>query len=195
MGAIDYTGDPRAVLCHANPYHDPKTGKFTTKIGGVVSRLGAGKYQNLDGTLTAKGEARFAAEKRRNALKKKENRVKDVEDLKDPVRWDQEDTENVKNLSDSAKKLTDEIANLIGVTQSTSKSKIDLSTMTDAELRERINRIKMEDEYRKLMTSNQTVDRGRNEIKQILSTAGSALATTSSAVALALAIKKLRAFG
>lgn len=37
---IDYTGDPRAVLLHFNPNHDPKTGKFSSnRAAGLASKV------------------------------------------------------------------------------------------------------------------------------------------------------------
>lgn len=48
-------------------------------------KWGVRRYQNKDGSLTPKGEARYDRDKRENAAKKKENRI----DLSqpDPKRW------------------------------------------------------------------------------------------------------------
>ena len=35
MDDMNYTNDPRAVLIHFNPNHDPRTGRFTSNMGGV----------------------------------------------------------------------------------------------------------------------------------------------------------------
>ena len=54
-------------------------------------KWGVRRYQNKDGSLTPKGEARYDRDKRENAAKKKENRI----DLSqpDPKRWAKEDLE------------------------------------------------------------------------------------------------------
>ena len=84
MNDIDYTGDPRAVLIHFNPNHDPKTGQFSKKRGGNPFpryndkriRTGKDRYVYDDGSLTPEGEKRYSAELRKNKLKKKDQRVK-----------------------------------------------------------------------------------------------------------------------
>ena len=37
MDDIDYNGDPRAILCHYNKNHDPKTGRFTSSETGILA--------------------------------------------------------------------------------------------------------------------------------------------------------------
>lgn len=36
MSGIHYTNDPRSVLIHFNPNHDPDNGQFTDKKGDVL---------------------------------------------------------------------------------------------------------------------------------------------------------------
>lgn len=68
---------------------------------------------------------------------------------------------------------------------------VDLSSMTDKELQQRINRLNMEQTYRRL-TASDDVSRGRQFAEDVLAVGGSALAVTSSALAIALSIKQLR---
>lgn len=68
---------------------------------------------------------------------------------------------------------------------------VDLSSMTDKELQQRINRLNMEQTYRRL-TATDDVPRGRQFAEDVLAVGGSALAVTSSALAIALSIKQLR---
>lgn len=177
-------------LAHFNPNHDPSTGQFAKKAGGAISkRFGKRKYENPDGTLTKKGKERFESEKKRNALKKKENRVKDEDDLKDPSRWSREDTENRKEVVDATSKLVKNLQDIDSSIKPKKKS-FDLSSMSDADLRSQINRLNMERQYADLMNS-ETTSKGRERVKSILSAAGQALAVTSSALGIALSIKKL----
>ena len=68
---------------------------------------------------------------------------------------------------------------------------VDLSSMTDKELQQRINRLNMEQQYQRLTSSNET-SKGRQFVDDVLSVGGSALAVTSSALAIALSIKQLK---
>jgi len=191
--SLDYTGDPRAVLIHFNPNHDPKTGQFAKK--GVGIRLGAKRYTNPDGSLNEKGMTRYEAEIKKNKLKKKDQRVKDddVERvLKDPNRWDREDTEGYQKISEAGEKLVRSASDIERLTRPKAK-KFDLSNMTDAELRSQINRWQMEDTYSRLASERAgTISKGRKMVQDVLDVAGPTLAVTSSALAIAVAIKKLK---
>lgn len=203
MNDIDYTGDPRAVLIHFNPNHDPKTGQFSKKRGGNPFpryndkriRAGKDKYVYDDGSLTPEGEKRYAAEIRKNKLKKKDQRVKDedVETvLKDPNRWAREDTEEWKKISETGEKLVRSASDIERLTRPKAK-KFDLSNMSDAELRSQINRWQMEDTYSRLKSERtEEVSKGRKAVQNVLEYAGPALALTSSALAIAVSIKKLK---
>ena len=189
MKNIDYGDDPRSVLCHANPYHDPDTGQFTTSSGGRKIK----KYVNPDGSLTKAGKARYEEEKRRNRLKKKDNQVKDETDLLDPVLWDIQDTERQKGVIDASSKMVSTLqeANRDLPTGNRFKN-LDLSKMSDADLRQRLNRLQTEAAYKNALANANPVKTGRDYLNDTLKYAGSALAITSSALGIALAIKELR---
>lgn len=190
---FDYIDDPRAVLIHFNPNHDPRTGQFAKKSGGI--RLGAKRYTNPDGSLNEKGMARYESEIKKNRLKKKDQRVKPEDEetvLKDPNRWDREDTEVLQKVSEAGEKLVRSASDIEKLTRPKAK-KFDLSNMTDAELRAQINRWQMEDTYSRLASDRaSTVSKGRKMVQDALDIAGPTLAVTSSALAIAVAIKKLK---
>ena len=71
------------------------------------------------------------------------------------------------------------------------RSKMDLSNMTDKEMRDQINRAVLERQYSD-MFAPQKVSRGREFANNVLNVAGSALAVTSSALGVALAIQQLK---
>ncbi len=176
-------------LAHFNPNHDPDSGQFAKKAGIAISkRFGKRKYENPDGTLTKKGEERFESEKKRNALKKKENRVKDEESLRDPSRWSSEDTAHRKETVDSASRLVKTIQDINDSPKN--KKKFDLSSMSDNELRSYINRKNLERQYTEIKNS-ETTSKGRERLDTILTRAGQVLAIGSSALGIALAIKKM----
>lgn len=191
MESIDYTNDPRSILIHAggNPYHDPKTGMFTTASGSFGTR----KYVNPDGTLTKRGQERFEEEKRRNRRKKKDDRVKDENDLLDPKLWSRQDTERQKGVVDSASKMVTTLKDANRDLPKNDKfKKMDLSDMSDTELRQRLTRLQTEAAYKNALANANTVKTGREYVDDVLKYAGSAVAITSSALGIALAIKQLR---
>jgi hypothetical protein len=69
-------------------------------------------------------------------------------------------------------------------------SRKDLSSMSDQELKERVNRMNMEQQY-SMLSSNNT-SKGQTYVKNMLEVAGSVLAIASSAVAIAISIKQLK---
>ena len=75
------------------------------------------------------------------------------------------------------------------IKNATRTKKVDLSSMSDQELRERVNRMDLEQQYSNL--KKETVSKGRANASQILDVAGSVLAAGASATALALSIYKM----
>ena len=71
------------------------------------------------------------------------------------------------------------------------KQKMDLSKMSDQQMRNEINRALLEKQYNDMFAPQQ-VSKGREFTKKTLEYAGTALGVTSSALGIALAIKELR---
>lgn len=63
-------------------------------------------------------------------------------------------------------------------------------TMTDQELRERVNRLNMEQQYARL--SAEQMNAGRVNVDKVLAEVGTVVAITNSALAIALAVQKLK---
>lgn len=161
--------------------------------GVLGMKWGTRRYQNKDGTLTPKGTARYERDKRENASKKKDNRI-DVSSP-DPKRWAKEDMERSKKVIDTSSDLVKLAKNVEQETRTTVKKKrLDLSSMTDKEMREQINRELLEQQYDKLFNkeSPETISRGRRALADTLEIAGDVLAVGSSSLAIALAIKELK---
>lgn len=156
-------------------------------------KWGVRRYQNKDGSLTSKGEARYDRDKRENAAKKKENRI----DLSqpDPKRWAKEDLERTKRTVDASANLAKELKKLDeSTTSKPTPKRMDLSKMSDKEMRDQINRELLERQYNQLFTEVPAaqVSKGREALKTTLEVAGSVLAIGSSALGIALAIKELK---
>lgn len=159
-------------------------------------RWGIRRYQNKDGSLTAAGQKRYDRDIRENNAKKKDNRIKDLEETgPDPKRWVKEDLKRSKDVVDTNATLVKELKKIEESTTSKPKAKrLNLENMSDKELRDKINRELLEQQYNKLFAdiSPAQVSRGREILRNTLETAGSVLAITGSALSVALAIKELR---
>lgn len=95
--------------------------------------------------------------------------------------------ESVKAVQ-TAKRMSDE-----SIRDGVKKGKLDLSKMTDKEMRDKINRELLERQYNSLFAPDiDTVTKGQKALNTTLTVAGSVLATASSALAIALAIKNLK---
>ena len=70
--------------------------------------------------------------------------------------------------------------------------KKDYSYLSDQELRDRINRLQLEDNYGRLTGDTKYVKSGSEKAREILQTVGSVLAVSGSAVGLAYTIRKMR---
>lgn len=151
-------------------------------------KWGVRRYQNKDGTLTDAGQRRYARDQRENAGKKKGERVGQA----DPNRWVREDLQRTKKLTDESSSLTNALkkANDSAI-KNKPRNRMDLSKMSDKEMREKINRELLERQYNDVFNP-QKVSKGRERVSKTLETAGTVLAVTSSALGIALAIKELK---
>ena len=162
--------------------------------GILGMKWGVRRYQNKDGSLTAAGEARYNKEVTKNNLKKKKDRAEESS-LKDPNRWAKEDMERTKNVVDSSSRLVQQMQNVERDTRpKPAKQRMDLSNMTDQELRQKINRELIERQYNDLFgeQSKPKISKGREYVRTTLEVTGSVLAIGSSALAIALSIKQLK---
>ena len=152
-------------------------------------KWGVRRYQNKDGSLTPAGKSRYDRDVRENNAKKKDNRI--VIDGPDAKRWAKEDLNRSKKVVDASADAVKELKSMESNSRRTSKQKLDLSKMSDQQLRERINRENLERQYND-MFAPQKVSRGRDYAVKTLEVAGSVLAIGSSALGIALAIKELK---
>ena len=112
-------------------------------------KWGVRRYQNADGSLTNAGKRRYTTDAAANAKKKKDNRLPE-ESLNDPNRWVKEDRERMKRVVDSGNQMAGNLKTLNDKSmriQARRTPKMDLSKMTDQEMREQINRAMLEKQY------------------------------------------------
>lgn len=156
-------------------------------------KWGVRRYQNADGSLTDAGKRRYSNDVAANAKKKKDNRLPE-EGLNDPNRWVKEDRERTKCVVDSGNQMAGNLKTLNDKSmriQARRTPKMDLSNMTDQEMREQINRAMLERQYDDMFNPKKVYS-GREAVSDTLEIAGSVLAITSSALGIALAIKELK---
>lgn len=167
--------------------------------GVLGMKWGRRRYQNKDGTLTSAGKKRYERDAKEKGWTMGDDGVarsggKKNRKTEDPNagRWVKEDLERSKRLADASSNMTNQLKNASNTySKNKPKQKMDLSNMTEKEMRDQINRAILERQYNDMFAPD-AVSKGRENVNRVLDYAGSALAVTSSALGIALAIKELR---
>ena len=159
--------------------------------GVLGMKWGVRRYQNRDGSLTAEGKKRYARDIAENLAKKKDSRIDTSSP--DPNRWVREDVERSKRVIDSGSDLIRQAKSIERDTSPRStKKRLNVSNMSDKELRDKINRELLERQYSDIFGEEAKVSRGRQFTRETLEIAGTALAATSSVLGIMLALKQLK---
>lgn len=170
---------------------------YLKHYGVLGMRWGVRRNLNKDGSFTSQTKLRM--NKPKSAKKMSDEELSSsVKRLNMERVHNQLSSQNRKKTkTEKAKKVVDSTSTAVGQTKSliksqTKKEKLDLSNMTDQQLRERINRTNLERQYNDMFASQATVSKGETYATKVLDVAGTALAIGSSALGIALAIKELR---
>lgn len=156
--------------------------------GVLGMKWGVRRYQNKDGTLTEAGKKRYR--KDLASLQSKGQNIDEKKFKADPDRWVREDIQSRKDLVDASAKSVRAIQE--AEKKSTPpKTRMDLSKMTDKELRDRINRELIERQYNDLFNKPK-ISKGRERVRAALEIGGTLMALTSSALGIALSINRLK---
>lgn len=137
--------------------------------GILGQKWGIRRFQNADGSLTSAGKRRY--------------------DVSTDQLTKSRDLTNAGKEAVAAGRQIMKTADTIHSRKS-SKDQVDLSSMTDKELQQKINRMNLERQYKNLTAPE--VSRGHAFLEDALSIGGSALAVTGSALSIALAVKQLK---
>ena len=156
--------------------------------GVLGMKWGVRRYH---GSLTAEGKKRYNRDIAENLAKKKDSRIDTSSP--DPNRWVREDIERSKRVIDSGSDLIRQAKSIERDTSPRStKKRLNVSNMSDKELRDKINRELLERQYSDIFGEEAKVSRGRRFTRETLEIAGTALAATSSVLGIMLSIKQLK---
>ena len=106
------------------------------------------------------------------------------------------DLQKTKKKVEAANTIVNESQNINKKVSSRKQRKIqkqqvqNAKAMTDQELRERVNRLNMEQQYARLSTEQMSA--GKVNVDRVLSEVGTVVALTNSVLAIALAVQKLK---
>lgn len=164
-------------------------------------RWGVRRYQNQDGTLTEVGRRRlFGGGKKDKGVQfdengrlgsDKSNLRKAHSKIYESVAEDNRNLSSALNSGSNIAGIGSRMAaRSAAKRRAKAMSKIDVTTMSDTELRNRINRMNMERQYKQLKAEQITT--GRDRVSSMLGTAGDILAIGASAASIAVAIYTIR---
>lgn len=162
-------------------------------------KWGVRRFQNEDGSYTAAGKRR-AKQQKAESMSDEElaARVKRLNMEKTYKKLSKESEpkstlEKSKDVVDSASSLANRLKEADRkAAASKPKPRMDLSSMSDKEMRDRINRELLERQYNDLFAQPDSVSRGRQYVSQIIDSVGTGLAIGGSALSIALAVQKLK---
>lgn len=140
-------------------------------------KWGRRRWTNSDGTLNAAGKQRYgsmAKEKRQS--EKIDNTLNKSKDI----------LNSSGNITREGSKMVDSISDI----SKASKSKKDISKMSDQELKQKVSRLNLEKQYTELSSGDRS--RGAYYVSSVLDIVGNTVAIGASAVGIAVAIRQLK---
>ena len=163
--------------------------------GIIGMRWGVRRFQNRDGTSTPAGRRR-----RRQAeptVEEKQQAIKEagINKAYKKVMFENSKIKAAKDMVDDSSKLVNQAKQMSDsyLKNSIKKEKLDLSKMSDKEMREKINRELLERQYNSLFAEEKsTASKGAEALNKTLTIASAVLTAGSTALGIALSIKQLK---
>lgn len=151
-------------------------------------KWGVRRFQNPDGSYTAAGRARYNIGGYKGTKKQKKQSNNGIKGTDRNLRA-------AKSIADDSANMSRQTANLVRRSANKARNRkqkpMDLSHMSDQELRERVNRGNLERQYTQLYGSSQ-VSSGRDHVADALDALGTGIAVAGSAASLALTIWSIK---
>lgn len=151
---------------------------------GSLTPLGKKRYQNGDGSLTERGEKRMKSE----TVGMNDDKLKQYKP--NPDKWVDDDIREVRNITNDTRQIANTMQSASKRSSGKTKQKMDLSSMTDQEMREQLNRAMLEKQYNDVFAPEQ-VNKGKERFEKFLDGTMTTLQITSSALGIALSIRAL----
>lgn len=150
-------------------------------------KWGRRRYQNADGSLTPAGKQRYGSVE--NFNKQYDTQQKAV------IAGTKKAVDGAKEINRASREMYDEYTKK---QQKKADKAVEEAVrerarkMSDQELREAVNRLNMEENYTRMMQNRERIDVGRSKASKFMDHTATALAVTSTALSIALAIKELK---
>lgn len=142
-------------------------------------KWGVRRFQNEDGSLTAKGKQRYGT-KENFEKQYPEDKKKTLGKVSSTIKKTGGAVDKLKNINDNQIRKANE-----------ARIKKDVSQMSDQELQKIVNRLNMEERYKQVMNSR-AAEEGKNKVGKILEYAGTALTVGIGAVELMIKIQEMK---
>lgn len=150
-------------------------------------KWGVRRYQNEDGSLTAKGKQRYGT---------KENFEREYpQESKKKMKKAKQEVDVYKDAAGKAQRGMEE-----GRQKKNKKQREDVDAdvreraykMSDQELRDAVNRLNMEERYAQVMRDREYVEVGKSKAEKFMDYSLTALNIASTGLAIAIAVKELK---
>ncbi len=163
--------------------------------GILGQHWGIRRFQNKDGSLTSAGRKRYAPDVSDDEKQKTVKEAALDKAYRKVVSPDKDRLGKIKNAVDQTNRLVENTqrTNAEQMRKSVRKEKLDLSKMTDQEMRTKINRFLLEQQYTNMFAKDiSNVTKGQRAVDTALKAGGTLLTAGSTALSIALMIKELK---
>ena len=144
-------------------------------------KWGVRRYQNPDGTLTEAGKKRYSkgGSEKKAAAKEEPKTFGSKLKAKAVAKSEQRKAKKAAEKEAEEKKVAEEKARKVEAAKKEAEAKRPVSELSDDEIRNRINRMQLEKQYKQLVSevSPQKTNKGKDMAKRILKKAGEELLT------------------
>ncbi len=154
-------------------------------------KWGERNYQNLDGSLTDAGKARYSKSSNKDNDKNQKNSNTNKQDKKNNNKKKEFDYKDASEVLNNTSKVFKDSSNLLK-TGNGKYIKKDYSNISDEELKMRIRRLEMEKKYGDLTGDTKYIRSGSEKIKDVIGTVGAIVGIAGTTVMIAQGIHNMK---